>query len=56
MMYVSDLWKHPSPEEIRQRDLEEAKRDLLSHQKNAEYATAMVKMLQERVKRLSKEK
>lgn len=56
MIHFTDLWRHPTAEEIRQRDLEQAERDLLAYEKAEEQARAMVICLRERVKRLKRVK
>ncbi len=52
MLVLRDLFKHPSVEALRARQLEEAKHHLLAHQANAEYHAAMVVMLKARIVRL----
>jgi hypothetical protein len=45
----------PSPREIMIKQQTEAMRDMLDHQRSAEYHAAMVKMLDKRVQRLQKQ-
>jgi hypothetical protein len=47
-----NFWKIPTAEELRHGVLMEAHRDIISHQKLAEYHSAMAEMLEQRIKRL----
>ena len=47
-------FRHPSPEEIAIRELEEAKRSLLESQSAKEYAASVEAYNQQRIARLSK--
>ena len=47
------LWQLPSPKEMAAKELEEAKRKLLSAQTGREYADAMCKFHEAQIKRLT---
>lgn len=51
--YVKRLWQTPTAEMMAIRELEEAKRRLLEAQSAKEYADAMCKYHENRIKRLS---
>lgn len=51
--YVKNIYKTPSAEAIALRELEEAKRKLLEAQSGREYADAMCKFEEARIKRLT---
>ncbi len=52
MMKMLDPFRTPSAEIIAQRELEQARRELLQAQAGQEYATAMVQYHQARIGRL----
>ena len=49
------FWQLPTPEEVRSDILNEARLQLIDHQRLMEYHEAIVFMLQRRVKRLEEE-
>ena len=52
-MFFKQVFKVPSALSIASRELEDAKRDLLAYQANAEHAAKMVEYYQNLVSRLS---
>ena len=55
MKQILTLFKTPTPTELAVRELEDAKRELLSAYSAQEYASAIVAYNQDRVARLTKE-
>lgn len=51
--FYKHLSKKPSPRELAEKDLEEARRQILSHQASAKYHTKMTEYYQDTIIRLT---
>jgi hypothetical protein len=47
-----DLWRHPTDDQIAERELAQAKRDFLHHKDGEEFHRAMCRYLVEKINRL----